>query len=254
MNSNKTSTDAQHSNSTLGRRSVLQKAGALAGAGAITAIAGCSSSSAGTGGGMNSDEEDSTPTPEPDEPIFPVTTSVSEPYHFYQTINEYPTWTDYHGPVWYVDLTFDLAVDIDDWKGTFPSMFPIRVSKNGGNPRYARILHINWDKNWYRVEDKWFLNRSHFIVDGTETEYLVFGDGEYDEPDAGTDYVVYLEDRANQDFHELASFTYGDILPVVNDGASHTEGMPVNRRWQRVPRLLHTRSTASSPQSHNRGC
>lgn len=216
MNSNKTSTDAQHSNSTLDRRSVLKKAGAIAGAGAITAIAGCSS--AGAGGGTNSDEEDLTPTPEPDEPVFPLTTVVSEPYHFYRRVLEYDDspWgdkldqrpTEHHGPVWYVNLVFDLAVDVDDWKGTFPSMFPIRVSKNGGNLKYARILHINWDKDWYRVEDRWFLERSHFVVDGRETEYLILGYGEDDEPNAGTDYGVYLEDRTNQDFHELASFTY----------------------------------------------
>jgi hypothetical protein len=67
---------------------------------------------------------------------------------------------------------------------------------------------MNWDKDWYRVENKWFLERSHFVVDGTKTEYLVFGDGEDDEPEPGTEYVVYLEDRTNQDFHDIVSFTY----------------------------------------------
>ena len=55
---------------------------------------------------------------------------------------------------------------------------------------------------------KWFVDRSHFVVDETETEYLVLGYGEDDEPDADTDYSVYLEDRTNQDFHELVSFRY----------------------------------------------
>jgi len=57
--------------------------------------------------------------------------------------------------------------------------------------------------------------------------------------------------------HELTHIPIGrhsDILPVVHDGASHTEGMPANRRWQRVPRPHHTRSTASPPQSHKSGC
>ncbi|WP_251331486.1 hypothetical protein [Haloplanus pelagicus] len=154
MNSNNTSTDAQHSNSTLGRRSFLQEGGALAGAGAITAIAGCSSSSA--SGGTNDGGESSTPTPDSDEPVFPLTASVSDPYHFYRIINEYKDHTEYHGPVWLVDLTFDLAVDIDDWKSSdeyvVPTMYPIRVSKNGGNPEYGRIFHINKDEGWYRVE------------------------------------------------------------------------------------------------------
>jgi len=211
MNSNNTSTDAQHSSSTLGRRSFLQEAGALAGVGAITAIAGCSSSSAG-GGTNGGDWGTSTPMPDPDEPVFPLTASVSDPYHFYRNVLEYEDHTDYHGPVWLVDLTFDLAVDIDDWKSTdeyvVPTMYPIRVSENGGNPEYGRIFHINKDEGWYRVEDKWFVERSHFVVDETETEYLVLGYGEDDEPDAGTDYSVYLEDRTNQDFHELVSFTY----------------------------------------------
>ena len=210
MNSNNTSADAQHSNSTLGRRSFLQEAGALAGAGAITAIAGCSSSSA--SGGTNDGGESSSPTPDSDEPVFPLTASVSDPYHFYRIINEYEDDTEYHGPVWLVDLTFDLAVDIGDWKSSdeyvVPTMYPIRVSKNGGNPEYGRIFHINKDEGWYRVENKWFVERSHFVVDETETEYLILGYGEDDEPDADTDYSVYLEDRTNQDFHELVSFTY----------------------------------------------
>jgi len=92
--------------------------------------------------------------------------------------------------------------------GRVPTSYPIRVSKNGGNPEYGRIFHINNDEGWYRVENKWFVERSHFVVDETETEYLVLGYGEDDEPDADTDYSVYLEDRTNQDFHELVSFTY----------------------------------------------
>ena len=219
MNFNNTSADAQHSNRTLGRRSFLQEAGALAGAGAIIALAGCSS--AGAGGGTNVDGEGgSTPTPTPDEPVFPLTASVSEPYHFYRRVLEYEDNTEYHGPVWLVDLTFDLAVDVDDWKSTdeyvVPSIFPIRVSEDGGNPEYARIFHINEDEGWYRVEDKWFVERSHFVVDGTETEYLVLGYGEDDEPEVGTDYSVYLEDRTNQDFHELVSFSY-DGNPTEHD-------------------------------------
>jgi hypothetical protein len=219
MNFTNTSADAQHSNRTLGRRSFLQEAGALAGAGAITALAGCSS--AGAGGGTNGDGEGgSTPTPKPDEPVFPLTASVSEPYHFYRRVLEYEDNTEYHGPVWLVDLTFDLAVDVDDWKSTdeyvVPSRFPIRVSEDGGNPEYARIFHINEDEGWYRVEDKWFVERSHFVVDGTETEYLVLGYGEDNEPEVGTDYSVYLEDRTNQDFHELVSFSY-DGNPTEHD-------------------------------------
>jgi hypothetical protein len=204
MDSNNTSTDAQNSSSALGRRSFLQEAGALAGAGALTALAGCSGSGdgpGGSGGGSN-------PTPEPKKPDFPLTASVSEPYYFYRHVLEYEDRTDYERPVWYVDLTFDLAVDVDDWKGTFPSTYLIRVSENGGNPNYANIFRINKDEDWYRIEDRWQVKKSHFVVDGTETEYLVLGYDEDNEPDVGTDYAVYLEDPAGQDFHELVTFSY----------------------------------------------
>lgn len=99
-----------------------------------------------------------------------------------------------------------MAVDIDDWKSS--DDLSHQSLENGGNPEHSRVFHINKDESWYRVDDKWFVERSHFVVDGTETEYLVLGYDEDDEPDAVTDYSVYLEDQTNQDFHELVSFTY----------------------------------------------
>ena len=218
MKSRDTSTDAQLSNTdtnktydrALGRRSFLQGTGALASISALTALAGCTSSS--SGGGGDGTGGDTTPKPKPSGPTFPLTATVSEPYHFYRNIIEYEDYTEYHGPVWYVDLTFDLAVNIDDWVSTdeypMPTMYVLRVSENGGNPDPGRIFHINKNEGWYRVEDKWFVEKSEFVVDGAETEFLVLGYGEDDEPDAGTDYAIYLEDRTNQDFHELVSFTY----------------------------------------------
>lgn len=139
---------------------------------------------------------------------LPLTASVSEPYYFYRHVLEHEDRTDYERPVWYVDLTLDLAVDVDDWTGKFSSTYFVRVSENGGNPKYARIFYINKEEGWYRVEDKWRVEKSHLVVDGTETEYLVIGYDDDDEPEAGTDYGIYFEDPTRQDFHELVSFSY----------------------------------------------
>ena len=57
-------------------------------------------------------------------------------------------------------------------------------------------------------KNKWFVKRSHFVVDETETEYLVLGYDEDDEPDADTDYNVCLGSRTNRNFHEFILPTY----------------------------------------------
>lgn len=196
MNPDRATTDGQYT-STPSRRSFLQGTGALAGAGAVTALAGCLGS-----------EPELPATASSSDPDLPVTVSVSAPYHFYRVVNEFQDQTDYHGPVWLADVTFDLAINIDDWNSEMPSKYPIRVSINGGNPNWARFFYINKNEGWYRVEDKWAIEKSEFIVDETETEHFVLGYGENDEPEPGTEYAFYLQDREAKEFHDVVSFTY----------------------------------------------
>jgi hypothetical protein len=216
MTDNDTDTDAQSKSTprATSRRAFLQAAGAVGGVGAITALAGCSEAAA-----------DANPsggeTPRTREPGFPLTLSISGPYHFYENVykmGKSPVSTPHirrQNPIWYVDLDFELAGTIDDWQSTssqpMASGYMIRLSENGGNPKPARIININESEGWMRIEDRWRVKKEDFVIDGTETEHLVFGRWKREEPEPGTEYTVYLE--ANQNFHEFGSFTYNDDTP-----------------------------------------
>jgi len=226
MTDNDTDTDAQ-SESRLGatsRRSFLQAAGAVGSASAITALAGCSEAAADAN--PNGGEPSRT-----SEPGFPLALSISEPYHFYENVYKMgkgPASTPFvrrQNPIWYVDLDFELVGDIDNWESNdnwqMPSGYMIRLSENGGNPKPARIVTINESEGWFRIKDKVRVKKEDFVIDGTETEHLVLGRWKRDKPELGTEYTVYLE--ANQDFHELGTFTYNGDTPR-NSPVEHIRG------------------------------